>query len=65
MTHVEVSWHPTYSINIVGMDGPTVFHLKRALEEYLESRSIDDESAATFERITEICDRISKTDDAD
>lgn len=66
MQHAEVSWEMSYRIDMEGLDGTTVFHLREALKDYLEKRSnLDDETVATFEEVMEICNKITKLDDRD
>jgi hypothetical protein len=65
MAHVEVSWHPRYSISLDNLDGPTVYHLKQALQKYLKGKSLDDETTAFFNETAEVCGRIESIDDRD
>lgn len=66
MSDMEVSWYPSYSIHIDGVDGDIVFHLSQALKQYLENfpGQIDDLNQ-NFKQIIRSCEAITEIDEKD
>lgn len=61
-----VSWDAKYDINIEGIDGDTVHHLREAIAKYLTSQTpIDDDSACVLDEIMQKCDTIISIDEED
>ena len=61
----EVSWTAKYDINIEGLDGEDVFHLREALRERAKEFSDEKHPTGVFKQVIEICDFIIEIDDRD
>jgi len=64
---VEVGWDKSYNIDIRGVSGTTVFHMKEALKKYLATIPMpsDDDVVAELENVMDTCNYIIEDDEGD